>query len=141
MEWKVPAVVCGDLLLCVLPVAYESVAVRRRTGEAVARVRAACPLHRGRRPAREAYGCDAATRYAYSGISAMNGTTGHQEVVAVEDFRTLARCAHQRRPARPASVSRDRPRGKLACPAEDRCSGVQQPWEFTRALVAPWRSF
>ncbi|MFI7240891.1 chitinase [Streptomyces qinglanensis] len=91
---------------------------------------------------RAAYGYDAATAYAHSGISTMNGITGHQERVTVADFRTIARYARERRLARLAfwSVNRDRPCGTLPYPAADRCSGVaQRPWEFTRALTgARW---
>ncbi|MEU2719407.1 chitinase [Streptomyces smyrnaeus] len=92
---------------------------------------------------RKAYGYDAATAYAHSGISTMNGITGRQEVISVADFRTIARYAHDRRLARLAfwSVNRDRPCGELPYPAEDRCSGVdQRPWEFTRTLTAPRRN-
>lgn len=88
---------------------------------------------------RSAYGYDAATASAHSGISTMNGITGHQEVVTVEDFGAIARYARTHRLARLAfwSVNRDRPCGKLPYPAEDRCSGVpQRPWEFTRALTS-----
>ncbi|MFI8853493.1 chitinase [Streptomyces sp. NPDC053499] len=91
---------------------------------------------------REAYGYSRARAYAHSGISTMNGITGHQEVITVQDFRLIAWYAHTRGLARLAfwSVNRDRPCGKLPYPAEDRCSGVpQQPWEFTRALTEPWR--
>ncbi|UNS96850.1 chitinase [Streptomyces tubbatahanensis] len=91
---------------------------------------------------RSAYGYDRADAYAHSGISTMNGITGHQEVVSVEDFRTIARYARGHGLARLAfwSVNRDRPCGKLPYPAEDRCSGVpQRPWEFTRALTSPER--
>ncbi|WP_369202325.1 chitinase [Streptomyces sp. PU-14G] len=91
---------------------------------------------------RSAYGYDAADAYAHSGISTMNGITGHQEVVSVADFRTIARYARRRGLARLAfwSANRDRPCGTLSYPAEDRCSGVpQRPWEFTRALTSPGR--
>ncbi|MFF9554401.1 chitinase [Streptomyces albus] len=91
---------------------------------------------------RSAYGYDEATAWAHSGISTMNGITGHQEVIGPEDFRVIARFARAHGLARLAfwSVNRDRPCGELPYPAQDRCSGVpQRPWEFTRALTRPER--
>ncbi|WP_344561816.1 chitinase [Streptomyces axinellae] len=88
---------------------------------------------------RKAYGYSAAEAYAHSGISTMNGVTGHGEVITPAHFRTIARYARGHRLARLAfwSVNRDRPCGQLPYPAADRCSGVaQKPWEFSRALTA-----
>lgn len=86
---------------------------------------------------RRAYGYGEAEAYAHSGISTMNGITGHQEVITPADFRVISRYARGHGLGRLAfwSVNRDRPCGTRPYPAEDRCSGVRQrPWEFTRAL-------
>ena len=87
----------------------------------------------------KAYGYSAAEAYAHSGISTMNGVTGHGEVITPDHFRTIARYARGHRLARLAfwSANRDRPCGQLPYPAADRCSGVaQEPWEFSRVLTA-----
>jgi hypothetical protein len=109
-----------------------------RPGEDMGRttVRAAEGL---RASLQRAYGYSAAEAYGHSGISTMNGVTGHGEVITPAHFRTIARYARGHRLARLAfwSVNRDRPCGRHPYPAEDRCSGVgQKPWEFSRALTA-----
>ncbi|MDJ1130648.1 chitinase [Streptomyces iconiensis] len=91
---------------------------------------------------RQAYGYGDAEAYAHSGISTMNGITGHQEVITPRDFRTIARYARGHGLGRLAfwSVNRDRPCGARPYPAEDRCSGLsQRPWEFTRAITGTAR--
>ncbi|NSC21496.1 chitinase [Streptomyces albus subsp. chlorinus] len=121
------------------PVDEAAARQARRRDMARAAVTAAAGLVRR---LREAYGYDTATARAHSGVSTMNGITGHQEVITVEDFRTVAWYARASGLARLSfwSANRDRPCGTLPYPAEDRCSGVsQRPWEFTRALTSPGR--
>lgn len=87
---------------------------------------------------RRAYGYSEAEAYRHSGISSMNGLTGHRETITVRDFRTIAAYARAHGLGRLAfwSVNRDRPCGDRPYPAEDRCSGVRQrPWEFTGVLT------
>jgi chitinase len=87
---------------------------------------------------RSAYGYTEAEAYTHSGVSSMNGITGENETITVDDFRTIASHARAHRLGRLTfwSVNRDRPCGDRPYPAEDSCSGVrQQPWQYTRVLA------
>ncbi|MER6982714.1 lectin [Streptomyces carpinensis] len=74
--------------------------------------------------------------YRDMGISSMNGVTDQNEVVTVNDFRTMLAYAQQHHLARLTFWSANRDRPCTGGPA-DSCSGVSQSdWDYTRVFAA-----